>query len=143
MGRSIRLVGVAVFSAIVIGVFASSPSAEAMGNCQAKLVGNSYDCNFTDNNFPPFSNCYEFATGGESQYFDLYHPIDWGCACDAKGSSNSPSFNSSSNTFECSDDSAPFLVNGKIKGKKLLVQGIGSNGEQWIGTCTLRSSACF
>src|SRR5260370_26416905 len=141
MGRSSGLVTVAVCSAILVGLFANLPSAEAKSSCQAKLVDNSYDCTFNDNNFPPFSDCYEFVTGGASQYFDLFSGGgDWGCACDASGSSN---FDSSSSTFYCSFASDAFLVNGKVKGKKLSIQGIGSTGEQWIGTCTQRSSPCF
>ena len=139
MGRSTGLVVVAVFSAIVMGLFANSPSAEAGGNCQAKLVGKSYDCSFNDNDSGPFTECWDFFTGGDSQYFDLDNGEDYGCACDASGSSK---FNHSANTFECSDSVAPYSFNGKIEGKKLSVQGVGADGEQYIGTCTLRSSPC-
>jgi len=133
---------VMVFSAVAMVLIANSQSASG-GNCEGKLFGNSYDCSFKDNNTPPFNDCFEFGTLHISQFFDLgSDAAAWGCACDATGS-NSPSFNSSSSAFECSDDEAPFLVNGKIKGKKLSVQGIGADGEQFIGTCTLRSSPCF
>lgn len=141
MGRSTGLVVAAVFSAIVMGLFANSPSAEAGGNCQAKLVDKSYDCSFNDNDFAPFTQCWEFYTGGDSQYFDLDNGVgDYGCACDASGSSK---FNHSANTFECSDGVEPYSFNGKIDGKKLSAQGVGADGEQYIGTCKLRSSACF
>jgi hypothetical protein len=145
MGRSTGLVAVAVFSAIVMGMFANSTSAEAKGNCQAALVGKSYNCSFTDNDFPPFQECWGFFTGGVSRYFDLNNGVDdYGCACDPTGSSNSPSFDNSSNTFECSGSNnvTSFLFNGKIGGKKLSVQGVGSSGEQYVGTCTPRSSSC-
>jgi hypothetical protein len=67
----------------VTGLFANS--AEASGNCEAKLVDKSYDCSFTDNTVPPSKNCAEFFTGGSSKFFDLnYAAFDWGCACDAK-----------------------------------------------------------
>ncbi len=115
-------------------------SVEAGGNCQAKLVGKSYDCNFTDNDFPPFTECWTFFTGGVSQYFDFDNGFaDYGCACNPMGSS----FDKSPSSFECSDNTAPFSINGKIKGKKLSVQGVGSPGEQYIGNCMLRSSPCF
>ena len=140
MGRSSGLVVVAVFSAIVMGLFANSPSAQAGGNCQAKLVGKSYDCSINDNDYPSFTQCWDFFTGGDSQYFDLNNgQTDFGCACDASGPSK---FNDSANTFECSDSAAPYSYNGKIEGKKLSVQGVGADGEQYIGTCTLRSSPC-
>jgi hypothetical protein len=144
MGRSSGLVTAAVCSAILVGMFANLPSAEAKSTCQAKLVDNSYDCNFKDNDFPPFTECWTFVTGGVSQYFDLFNGFDdYGCGCNATGGFNSPSYNESSSAFECSDHSAPFLLIGKIKGKKLSVQGVGSTGEQYIGTCTLRSSPCL
>ena len=123
-----------------MGLFANAPSAEAGGNCQAKLVGKSYDCNLNDNDFGPFTECWEFFTGGDSQYFDLDNgQTDFGCACDASGPSK---FDHSADTFECSDSAAPYSYNGKIEGKKLSVQGVGASGEQYIGTCTLRSSPC-
>ena len=142
MGRSSFLLSAAVCSAILVGLFANSPIAEAKGSCQAKLVDNSYDCTFKDNDFPPFTECWNFFTGDVSQYFDMDNNDDYGCGCDAKGSSNAPSFNNSANTFECTDNFAPFMFIGKIDGKKLVVQGVGSNGEQYVGTCALRSTPC-
>ena len=144
MGGSRGLVTVAVCSAILVGLFANLPSAEANGTCQAKVVDKSYDCNFKDNNFPPFTECWNIGTGGVSQYFDVNNGFDeYGCGCDVTGSTNSPSFNNSANNFECTDSSAPFMFIVKIKGKKLSVQGVGSDGEQYVGTCTLRSSPCI
>ncbi len=142
MSRSSFLVRVAVCSAILVGLFANSPSAEA-GNCESKLVNHSYNCVFKDNDFPPFPECWDLFTGGVSQYFDMYNGDEYGCGCDAKGSPNSPSFNNSPNTFECSDEFAPYSFMGKINGKKLSVQGIGADGEQYVGTCTLRTSPCL
>jgi hypothetical protein len=144
MGKSSGLLTVAVSSAILMGLFANLPSAQAKNSCVAKLVDNSYDCNFKDNDFPPFTECWTFLSGGVSQYFDLNNgPDEYGCGCDVTGGSHSPSFNSSPNSFECSDSEAPFLLMGKIKGNKLSVQGVGSDGEQYVATCTLRSSPCL
>ena len=144
MHRSAGFVVVAGFSAIVMVLFANSSYAERNRNCEAKIVNNSYDCTFEDNDFPAFTDCFEFVTGGTSQNFDLLDvTFDYGCACDATGSSDSPSFNHSSSAFECTTSQAPFLFNGKIEGKKLSVQGIGSDGSQYVGTCTLRDSPCF
>ncbi len=139
MKRSVMFLTVLVLSALTV-LLANWSSAEAGGNCQFKLVGKSYDCNFNDNDYPPFSNCLEFGVGGVSQYFDgALGPTDFGCACNAEGSS----FDKSPSSFECSDSTEAFSLNGKIKGKKLSVQGVGSLGEQYVGTCTLRSSPCF
>jgi hypothetical protein len=136
MRRSVSFLTVLVLSAVMV-LLANWSSAEAGGNCQGKLVGNSYDCNFKDNDFPPSSDCLEFTTGG--QYFDaVLGTAHYGCACDVAGGT----FDKSPSTFECSDSGASFSLNGKIKGKKLSVQGVGSDGEQYIGTCTLRSSPC-
>ena len=139
MKRSASFLTVLVLSAVAV-LLANWSSAEAGGgNCEGKLVSKSYDCNFTDNDFPPYSFCLEFGTGGASRYFDVVlGSADYGCACDPTGSS----FDESSSTFECSDNVDPFSLNGKIKGKKLSVQGVGSDGEQYIGTCTQRSSPC-
>lgn len=139
MRRSVSFLTVLRLSAVTVLLFNLS-SAEAGGNCEGKLVNNSYNCNFTDNDFPPFSDCLKFGTGGVSQYFDgILGPSDFGCACNASGSS----FDKSPSSFECSDPNESFSLNGKIKGKKLSVQGVGSTGEEYIGTCTLRSAPCF
>jgi|ERR1700722_7378507 len=139
MKRGVSFLTVLVLSAVTV-VLANAWSAEAGGTCEGKLLNNSYDCNFNDNVFGPSSDCLEFGTGGVSQFFDgVLGTADYGCACDVAGGS----FDRSSNTFECSDDGAPFSLNGKIKGKKLSVQGVGSSGEQYFATCTLRSSPCF
>ncbi len=135
--------GVVALSAIVMALFANLSSAEARGNCEAKLVGNSYDCAYV-NNSGPGTECLEFVTGGTSIYFDGIYDgtVDFGCGCDSKGSLNSPSFDASSNTYECSLNGEPYLVIGTIKGKKLSNQGLDAEGDQYIETCTLRSTPC-
>ena len=143
MSRITGFVVIAVCSAIVMALIVNAPSAEAGGNCQAKLAGNSYECNFKDNDFPPFSYCFDFVTGGTSPDFDLhYSNVDSGCVCDATGSASSPSFDNSSTKFDCVDTSGAFMLTGTIKGKKLSIQGIGADGEEYVGTCTLRNSPC-
>ena len=143
MRKSTGLLAVAMFSAVVMVLFANSPSAEAKGNCQAKLLQNSYNCSFVDNDFPPFTECWDFFTGGLSQYFDLDNSVeDYGCACDPAGKFNSAVFDNSSSSFECEDGERFYVLTGKISGKKLSVQGIGASGEQYVGTCTISSSPC-
>jgi hypothetical protein len=143
MSRTTGFVVIAVCSAIVMGLIVNAPSVEARGNCQAKLAGHSYDCDFKDNMFAPFSFCFDFATGGTSPDFNLhYSGVDNGCVCDATGSASSPSFDNSSTKFGCVDTTGAFMINGTIKGKKLSIQGIGADGEESVGTCTLRNSPC-
>jgi len=143
MIKSGSLTVVAVFFAVVMGLFANSPSAEAKGNCEAKVLNKSYDCEFQDNDFGTFSECWEFFDGGVSQYFDVENGFDdYGCACDPKGSFNSTLFDSSSNALECSDEDEAFSYNVKISGNKLTVQGVGAEGEQYVAICRLRSSLC-
>jgi hypothetical protein len=140
MSKSFALATVIVSSAVFAGLFARVPSAQAKDTCESKLVDKSYQCSFTDNDSAPFDECFHFFTGGSSQYFDLDNGADYGCGCDAKGAD---SFNSSANTFECSDNLGAFMFVGKINGKKLSVQGVGSDGEQYVGTCVIRSTPCI
>ena len=143
MIRTTGFVVIAVCSAIVMGLIVNAPSVEAGGACQAKLAGHSYDCNFKDNMFPPFSFCFTFATGGFSPDFDLhYSGLDDGCVCDATGSARSPSFGHSSTKFDCVDTTGGFMWTGTVKGKNLSIQGVGADGEESVGGCTLRNSPC-
>ena|SRR5208337_3936334 len=84
--------------------------ANQFSTCEAKLVGNSYDCTYV-NNSGPGTECLEFVTGGTSIYFDAIYngTADFGCGCDSKGSLKSPSFDASSNTYECSLTGEPFF----------------------------------
>lgn len=135
----------AVATAFFVALLGSSFSAQAGGNCQSKLVGKSYDCELVaESGGGPLSECLEFATGGLSGDFDLLFRAgaDYGCACNSAGSANSPSFDSSSKSFECLDTNNGFLLNGTIKGKKLAVQGTSEAGDSVVMTCTLRSTPC-
>jgi hypothetical protein len=130
----------ATCSAFLIGLLASLPSAAAAGNCQAKLVGNSYACNIKLSNGPARTDCFEFTTEGMSQHFDFFDATNnFSCACDTTGSFKSPKFDGSTNAFECVDDSGT-QINGKIKGKKISGQGTDLNGNSLIYTCTLGPS---
>ena len=140
MGRSASLLVIAMCSGFLMGLLASSPSAAAGGNCQAKLVGNSYACNIKVSNGPPKTDCFEFTTEGASQNFDFFDSTNnFGCACDTTGSFKSPKFDGSANAFECVDNSGT-QINGKIKGKKISGQGTDGNGNSLIYTCTLGPS---
>ena len=140
MGRSAGLLVVAMSCAFSMGLVGNPSSTEAGGNCQAKLVGNSYDCNLKISGSSPETFCFEFQTGGISANFDLFSVNDYGCTCDTTGSFKSPSFDSSSSAFECVDDGTQ--INGKIKSKKLSGQIAVIDGTSAIYTCTLRSSPC-
>lgn len=144
MCRSVGL-SVAVFFILAIGMFAGSLSASAGGNCQEKLVGNSYECSYVSSEGNTGTECIAFFIGAISDHFDAgYNSEDqYGCGCDPKGSSSSPSFDASSNTYQCTSPGSPsFLLSGKINGKKLTEQGFESDGFQYVETCKLRSSPC-
>jgi hypothetical protein len=64
MKRSISFLPVLMLSAVVTALLANLSSAEAGGgNCQAKLAGNSYDCNLKFSDGPPETDCFGFRTG--------------------------------------------------------------------------------
>ena len=126
MKRSDGFLTILMLSAALTVLLASSPGAEAAGNCQSKLVGKSYDCSFIDNDFAPFTECWDFFTGGFSQYFDFDNGFDeYGCACNPVGSS----FNASPSAFECSDNFRALLDKRKNKEQwqKALRSGSGIN----------------
>ena len=86
------------------------------GICDAKLVGNSYDCAVSfqtgEVGHPsgtPTESCVEFVTGGFSSNFDLvgsgnFVNGDYGCECEVTSSINSKFFDASSDAFECVGD---------------------------------------
>jgi len=143
MRRSTSFLTILMLSAVVTVLLANLSSAEAKGgNCQAKLAGNSYECNLKYSAGPPATDCFEFRTGGISANFTLTNGTgELGCTCATTGSFTSPSFDSSPSAFECVDGSG-IQLNGKIKSKKLSGQVTDEGGDSEIYTCTLRSSPC-
>ena len=143
MGR-MGVVAVAVFSAIVMGMLANSPSAEA--NCQDKLVGKSFNCNEKDSAGSPSSGCIEFETGGFSDNFDIFFSegADYGFSCQTTGGFKTPSFNNSSTSVECVEPNTNFELTGALKGKKFSGGGANSSGtDSFVLSCTLSSTPCF
>jgi hypothetical protein len=145
MRRSASFPAMLMFSVVVTFLLANLSRAEAGGgNCQGKLVGKSYDCNETYGEGFSDTNCYQFETGELSLDFDLFlGSADYGCACDTTGSYKSPSFDKSPSSFECLSTTAGFLINGKLKGKKITGQGTSQGGDSIIISCEERTSACF
>lgn len=144
MRRSASFLAVLMFSAVVTVLLASSRSAEAGGgNCQEKLEGKSFMCTLKQStSSTPLTKCFEFVTGGISANFDLVVDGDHsGCVCDTTGSYKSPSFDSSSSSFECVDESG-VQHNGKIKSKKLSGQISDVEGESLIYVCTESATPC-
>jgi hypothetical protein len=147
MRQSASFSAVLMLSALVTGLLGNlSPAEAGGGNCQARLVGNSYNCTAKETTMPsPQTFCAEFETGGTSANFDLLVvssiTTDLGCACDTTGSYSSPSFDTSSSAFECVDDHGT-QFNGKIKSKKLDGQASDAGGDSLIYTCTLSATAC-
>lgn len=137
MKLTVRVLRVAIFSALVTGLAAGSALAGG-GNCQSKLVGNSYNCNFEGSNGASVSYCVEFETGGISSNFDLFLvsvSADYGCACLAKGSYNSPRFDESTNEFQCTAEFGTQL-DGKVTPKKISGQGATYEGLSFFWSCT-------
>ena len=138
------LLGLAVMMscAFSMGLVGNPSSAEAGENCQAKVAGNSYDCDLKFSVGPPETDCFEFRAGGISANFTLTNGTgELGCTCATTGSFTSPSFNSSPSAFECIDGLG-IELSGKIKSKKLSGQVIDEGGDSEIYACTLRSSPC-
>src|SRR5271170_2682098 len=102
MKRSASVLAVLMFSLVVTFLLANLSSAMAGGgNCQAKLVGKSYNCSSKQEGEPESTFCAEFVTGGKSVDFDILLLFndgseDLGCTCDTTGSFSSPSFDNSS-----------------------------------------------
>lgn len=145
MWQRTGVVAVAVFSAIVMGMFASSPNAEA--NCQEKLVDKSFNCSEKDSSSStPSTGCVEFETGGFSQHFDIIFSegADYGCSCQTIGSFSSPSYNDSSTSIECVEPNTHFELTAKLKGKKFSGQGADASGtDSFVLSCTLSPTPCF
>jgi len=143
MRRSFSLL-VVTFSVFAVSLLAMSFSANAGGNCQGKLDGNSYECNYVNSEGNSGTECISFGTGVLSVHFDAGYDAEdeYGCACDPKGS-KSPSFNASSDTYQCtSPGTTAYSLSGKINGKKLTEQGFASDGFQYVETCKLSSTPC-
>jgi hypothetical protein len=140
MGKGkIHFTGVIV-SAFVTAMLANSFSAQASGNCQSKLVGNSYNCEFNEEGFSEGATTADFETGGISADFDvIFGTADYGCACETKGSPSSPSYDSSSSTFVCAEkpSQGSFMLVGKVSGNKVTGQGTNASNVDgsFIFTC--------
>ena len=132
--KKILFAGVLV-SGFAMALLASSLS-EAAGNCQSKLVGNSYTCSAADQLFGDQTYTFAFETGGFSQNFDLFiDSAEYGCSCNTTGSVASPKYNHSSSDFECISTSTAYLISGKVNGKKLSGQGTAEDGDGFIFSC--------
>jgi hypothetical protein len=141
MKRSASFLAVVMSSLVVTFLLANLSSAEAGGgNCQDKLVGNSYNCTEKESTGGgTVSGCLTFETGGVSSNFDLVIEGEhYGCACDTTGSYKSPAYDSSSSAFGCVG--LDTLINGKLKSKKIAFQAITESGISDVLSCTETSS---
>ena len=127
----------------------------AGGTCDAKLVGNSYDCTISlqtgEGSFvgtKTRNNCVEFITGGLSNNFDLVGDGlgingDLGCECEVTSSINSRFFHVSADSFECVGDSVNLVqVHGTVDSDRLRGQGSEANGSIVQFVCRKISTAC-
>jgi hypothetical protein len=125
------------------------------GICDAKLVGNSYDCNvsFQTGEVGPSlgtrtESCVEFVTGGLSSNFDLvgsgnFVSGDYGCECEVTTSINSKFFDASGDAFECVGDPVNLVqLHGKVDSDRIRGQGSEANGSIIQFVCRKRSTAC-
>ena len=146
MGRTFSFLSLAIFSELFLGVVCAPVSALAGGNCQNKLISKGvvptgFTCNVKFSDGSSMTECWTFAHGDLSQYFDIYTEntdtdLDHlGCACGATGSFKSPQFNSSPDAFEC-DDGSGNRLNGGLKGKKISGQSSDDEGNSQIFSCT-------
>jgi hypothetical protein len=131
----IHFTGVIV-SAFVTALLANSFSAQAAGNCQSKLVGKSFNCEWNEKGGGPEPITVEFETGGLSADFDMsFGGGDYGCTCETTGSLSSPSYDRSSSAFVC-ESNFDYMVVGKVSGKKVTGQGTDSSVDgSFIFTC--------
>jgi hypothetical protein len=144
MSRSVGFgVAVTAVAALAMVLCANSPSALAGGNCQDKLVGNTYNCTYSANDGTMGTDCVAFSSGG-SGYFDALYSgvVSYTCVCVASGSLSSPKFDASSSAYECTRGDFPESISGKVKGKKLTDQGVEGDGSQFIEECTITSTPC-
>ncbi len=126
--RSSTSLWVAIFSIFALSLLAVS-SANAVSNCQDKLIGKSYTCEMNEEGGVEETITFEFVTGGLSEDFDLViePATHYGCVCESKGSVNNPSYDSSSSAFMC-ESSFGFMAVGKVNGKKITGQGTNAAG---------------
>ena len=152
-------------AALLLTVLAcTSPGVASPGEiCDAKLVGNSYQCAvvFETLGFSEFSteNCVEFVSGGLSFNFDLvgvgdFLNADYGCQCEVTSSPSSIvkkaerghlpfAFHQGADAFECVGDTTnPTQLHGKVDSDKLYGQGYAADGSAVEFVCRKRSTAC-
>lgn len=118
----------------------------ATADCDSKLVGTSWDCNFTCSNpLVNSSRCMEFGHFSLSSDFDMSlagFSGDEGCTCVATGSEKSPKFDKEPSNFECTEVNFPSSFLGHVSSKKLTGQYWDSTGLACLSSCTKRSSSC-
>jgi hypothetical protein len=137
MKLSAAFVTIVAFSTLMTVSLAEPSCAVAGdGDCQAKIAGNAYDCDFKASDGSSSTACVHVFTGGLSQDFDfgIASGDDYGCACDTKGSYKSPSYDASANEFECVTNFGDEL-GGKIKSGGLSGEGISSGGVSMVFSC--------
>ena len=140
-------------AALLTVLVCTSPGvAFAGGTCDAKLVGNSYDCTISFQTgeggavlgTETRNNCFEFITGGLSNNFDLVGSglpsNDLGCECEVTSSINLFFSHFSADAFECVGDLVQ--VHGRVDSDKLRGQASESNGSIFQFVCRKTSTAC-
>ena len=131
-----------IMGATTVLILLAAPLAgAAMVDCDAKLVGTSWDCNEVCRNGTTASDCMAFGHFKLSDDFDMFVSDfigNEGCSCPKSGST----FDNSSKTFECTEVKFPSSFLGKIGSKKLTGEYWDFSGMQCSFSCTKRSSPC-
>jgi hypothetical protein len=135
-----RLFGMAIVAIAILGIHPLTASA----NCASKLVGTSWNCAWACNDSSSGTNCIEFGHYGLSTDFDAYitaYSSNEGCTCQSSGSPSKPKFESSKNSFICSEQDYSSSELGKITGKKLFLQYSDYLGYACVETCRKNSAS--
>jgi len=136
-----RLFWMAIAAIAMLSVHPRSASAD----CGTALIGTSWNCTYICNDSSsPGEECAEFGHYGLSTDFDAYvtdFDGDDGCTCESSGTEKKPKFESSPNTFLCSETIYPSTFLGKISGKSLTMQYSDAYGYNCLYACTKNSSS--
>ena len=137
-----RLMGAAIVAIMLAGPLAGL----SIADCDAKLVGTAWDCNFSCSTINYGTRCVEFGYYGLSSDFDMYvsgFVGDEGCICAPKGTKASPNFDASQKVFQCTEVNFPSSFQGKVvSSKKMTGQYWDHFGASCLAVCKKRLVGC-
>ena len=133
-----------LLGAVIVAIMLAGPLAGlSIADCDAKLVGTAWDCNFTCSGGPYGYECLQFGYYAVSNDFDAYFSgFDGpdGCTCNPVGTN----FDAAQKAFECTEVGYPSSLRGKlVSSHKITAQYWEWTGVSCKVGCTKRSSLCF